>query len=170
MKRHTTKIIVALICLGFLSTYVITYFKGAKRVPTKIINTDEIAFNKEGELAIIDTTGIVKKKLEIEIAETSYETQTGLMYRSKMQENRGMLFIFNNERMHSFYMKNTRIPLDILYINKDFEIVSVVENATPYDETSLPSQFPVMYVLEVNGGMKDKWGIELGDKISFTKN
>ena len=135
---------------------------------TLLQGTDKVQFTKEGELTITkkDSTTI---NLDIEIADNDYETQTGLMYRDHMEENRGMLFVFGSESMHSFYMKNTEIPLDIIYIKADKTIATMVKNAKPFDETSLPSQVPVQYVLEVNGGMADKWGLTQGDRVSWTK-
>lgn len=173
MRKHLTKIVVVLICIGLVSVYFISAYRGYKKnvsgetdVTTEI---KEVPFTKEGVLKITDLTGAVVKELEIEIADNSYETQTGLMYRSTMDENQGMLFIFDKESQHYFYMRNTRIPLDIIYINKDLEIVSFVKEAVPFDETSLPSKFPVQYVLEVNGGMMEKWGIDVGYKIEFMR-
>lgn len=142
-----------------------------KEEPKKVVKTEPIAFTKEGELTItkqkVDT---LITKLDIEFAETEYETQTGLMYRDKMANNQGMLFIFPDERMHSFYMKNTEIPLDIIYIKSDLTIASFQENAQPMNETGLSSQVPVQYVLEVNAGLAQKWLLEVGDKISYRKN
>ncbi len=133
--------------------------------------TKEITFTKEGELtlqkAVSDST---IAKLDIEIADDEYSTQTGLMYRHSMAENQGMLFVFNDSRQRSFYMKNTEIPLDIIYCNSEKKIVSIQKNAKPFDETSLPSDAASQYVLEVNAGLSDKWKLEKGDKIQFTKN
>ncbi|SFU38352.1 hypothetical protein SAMN05216480_102118 [Pustulibacterium marinum] len=170
MKRHFTKIAIALICLGLVSTYIISAYKGYKNRNGKNIEMPEVKFTKEGTLSILDADGNSIKDLEIEVAKTPYETQTGLMYRKTMEENRGMLFMFPRESVHSFYMRNTLIPLDILYINKNLEIVSFAKNAKPMDETSLPSGKAVQYALEVNGGMMDKWGVEVGDKISFKED
>ena len=106
----------------------------------------------------------------VEFAETEYETQTGLMYRESMNLNQGMLFIFPDERIHSFYMKNTKIPLDLIFIKADSTIASFQENAEAFNESGLSSQVPVKYVLEVNAGLAQKWLLEIGDKIEFTKN
>lgn len=131
--------------------------------------TDTVQFTKEGVLTITksDSTTI---KLDIEIADNDYETQTGLMYRDHMKKNRGMLFIFDVEEMHSFYMKNTEIPLDIIYIKADKTIATIEKNAKPFDETSLSSRVAVQYVLEVNGGMADSWGLKPGDRVSWTQD
>ena len=84
-----------------------------------------------------------------------------------MNPNEGMLFIFKDEQPRSFYMKNTLIPLDIIYLNKDKAVVSIQKNAKPLDESSLPSEQPAMYVLEVNAGLSELWKISNGDYIEF---
>ncbi|MBU2930226.1 DUF192 domain-containing protein [Winogradskyella psychrotolerans] len=137
----------------------------------KTITEDKVVvnFKKEGTLTLkkTDSDSIIKT-IDIEIADDEYTTQTGLMYRTKLETNHGMLFIFPNVQMRSFYMKNTKIPLDIIYIDDDLSIVSFQKNAKPMDETSLPSEAPAKYVLEINGGLSDAWQLSIGDKISFT--
>ncbi len=130
----------------------------------------EITFKKEGTLHILSTTKDTLTTLAIEIADNDYEIETGLMYRTSMKENRAMLFIFDEEKPRYFYMKNTQIPLDIIYINSKKEIVSFIENAKPLDETSLPSNFPAQYVLEINAGLVEKWQLAVGNTVDFTKN
>ncbi|WP_067031670.1 DUF192 domain-containing protein [Allomuricauda sp. CP2A] len=135
------------------------------------IKTETVAFKKEGDLSILKVgTDSIISNFDIEIAETDYETQTGLMYRSSMEKNQGMLFIFPNEAMHSFYMKNTEFPLDIIYIDANQKIASFQKNAQPYDESGLTSKVPIKYVLEVNAGLSDEMGLQVGDSISFTRN
>lgn len=133
----------------------------------EIIETDPINFTKEGEVYLIKASGDTLRKLDVELAETDYEHQTGLMYRESLENDQGMLFIYGSERVRSFYMKNTYIPLDIIYYGADSTLVSIQKNATPRDETSLPSEGPTQFVLEINGGLSDQWGIEDGDRFSF---
>jgi len=128
----------------------------------------DISFKKEGTLQLKKATSdSIIKTLDIEIADDDYQTQTGLMYRNSMENSQGMLFIFPNEIMRSFYMKNTQIPLDIIYVSSDSSIVSFQKNAKPFDETSLPSEAPAKYVLEVNAGLSDTWKLDIGDTIWF---
>ncbi|MBR9853121.1 MAG: DUF192 domain-containing protein [Algicola sp.] len=135
------------------------------------IKTETVSFTKEGTLAILSYgTDSIKADFEIEIAETEYETQTGLMYRKSMKENRGMLFIQPTESLQYFYMKNTEIALDIIYINSGMKIVSFQKNAQPFNEDTLPSNVPAKYVFEVNAGLSDKLGLQVGDSISFTRD
>lgn len=141
-----------------------------KEEPKKTIATQSIDFTHEGDITIfLNASDTVKTKFNIEFAETDYETQTGLMYRKGMDDNQGMLFIFPDQRMHSFYMKNTEFPLDIIYIKDDLKIASFQENAQPLNETGLSSQVPIKYVLEINGGLAQELGLSIGDSISFSR-
>ena len=145
-------------------------FSGCKEEPKKSISTEPITFTKEGELEIYrSVTDSLLTRLDIEIAETDYEIQTGLMYREKMETSQAMLFIFPDVAFHSFNMKNTLIPLDIIFIDEGLSIVNIRQNASPLDESGIPSGLPVQYVLEVNAGLSDTWGLQLGDRIVFRK-
>lgn len=136
----------------------------------RVIKTETVTFTKEGILTIYKAqTDSVLVRLDIEIAETDYETETGLMYRKSMGMNQGMLFIFPDIRQHFFHMKNTEFGLDIIFLDENLIIASFQENAKPYDEKLLPSQVPVKYALEVNSGLAEKWLLEVGDKVEFTK-
>lgn len=157
----------------FIFLFIISFFgfvlscKEEKRVVKK----ETIAFTKEGELTLYKAvTDSVLAHLDIEIADTEYETQTGLMYREGMEPNQGMLFVFNESAYHSFYMKNTKFSIDIIFIDSDLRIASFKENAKPLDERGLNSEVPVQYVLEVNAGLAEKWQLEIGDRIEYTKN
>lgn len=137
----------------------------------EVVLTKKITFTKEGELSLKKSkTDSTLVTLDIEIADDEYQTQTGLMYRKSMAKNQAMLFIFEDEKPRSFYMKNTEIPLDIIYINSKNTIVSIQKNAQPLDKTSLPSNAPAKYVLEVNAGLCDVWELEVGDFMKYSKN
>ena len=137
----------------------------------KSIKQAKVTFKKEGELQLKKASNdSVLVKLDIEIADNDFETQTGLMYRESMKANRGMLFIFPDSRPRSFYMKNTKIALDLIYLDESKTIVSFQENAKPLDESSLPSNAAAKYVLEVNAGLVKQWQLEVGDNMSFTKD
>ncbi|WP_232516208.1 DUF192 domain-containing protein [Chitinophaga caeni] len=125
-------------------------------------------FRKDGDLWFIQKeSNDTLRHIDIELAITDQERAKGLMYRKSMPEQQGMLFIFNEEQEQSFWMKNTYISLDILYINKDKEIVSIQKYATPLSEDGLPSYKPAMYVVEVVGGFCDKYHITYGDRVAF---
>jgi uncharacterized protein len=126
------------------------------------------SFRKDGRLTIIPANNSGQIPLDIEIADNDNERMQGLMYRQSMQENEAMLFIFPNEEPRSFWMKNTYISLDIIYINSQKEIVSIQKYTQPKSTYSIPSEKPAMYVLEANAGFTDKNGINVRDKIEFS--
>ncbi|MEJ1222806.1 DUF192 domain-containing protein [Sediminicola sp. 1XM1-17] len=136
----------------------------------KTLETAPITFTKEGELSLIqkDQDSLITT-MAIEIAETEYETATGLMYRKSMEEDQGMLFIFPDVALHSFYMKNTEIPLDLLFIDENLKIVHIHQGAKPFDETGISSEVPIKYVLEINAGLVDQWALEIGDRIAYDR-
>ncbi len=155
----------------FFTILLLISIVSCKQEAKKTIKTQEIIFTKEGELAIRnDSLNTLLVELDIEIAESDYETQTGLMYRKGMEDNQGMLFIFPDEAMHSFYMKNTAFPLDLIFIKADSTIASFQKNAQPFNETGLSSKVPVQFVLEVNAGNTEKWNLEVGDKVDIQRN
>ena len=137
----------------------------------RVAKTETIAFTKEGELSLFKgASDSLLARIDIEIADTEYETQTGLMYRDGMEDNQGMLFVFDKPAYHSFYMKNTKFSIDIIFIDADLRIASFKERAKPLDEAGLNSEVPVQYVLEVNAGLSEQWQLEIGDRIMYTKD
>ncbi len=125
-------------------------------------------FRKDGELSFVDAeSGAEKFHIDIEVASTDEEKARGLMYRPEMAENNGMLFLFAKDEIQSFYMRNTVMSLDIIYVNSRMEIVDIYRAAKTLDETSLPSKVPAMYVVEVNANICEKYNIGEGDKIIF---
>jgi uncharacterized membrane protein (UPF0127 family) len=110
------------------------------------------------------------KRFSVEIADSSEEQALGLMFRDSMPEDQGMLFIFPNEAPRSFWMKNTRIPLDIMYFDKDLKMVSISANAKPCRVSrcpSYPSIAPAKFVLELNAGMASELGVGVGDRLTL---
>jgi len=166
MKSNLTKSIIA---LALISCVLLLF--GCKEEPKTVVAPIKIEFKKEGLLQLYKSgTDSIISSFDIELAEDEYETQTGLMHRSSLQNNQAMLFIFPDVKMRSFYMKNTLISLDIIYLDEAKKVVSIQKNAKPMDETSLPSTAPAKYVLEINGGLSNQLNIVEGDSISFSKN
>jgi hypothetical protein len=106
-------------------------------------------------------------RVSVEIAATEAKRQFGLMYRQELPEMHGMLFIFLKEQPLSFWMKNTPLPLDIIFISAAHTIVSIAQNTTPFSEKPLPSGKPAQFVLEVNGGFCQRHGIAAGDRVEL---
>ena len=125
-------------------------------------------FRKDGELTFKDARNEhALVKIDIEIADKQVERLQGLMYRDSMPEMEGMLFLFNIEEPLNFWMKNTRISLDIIYINSEHKVVSIARNTKPYSLDQIPSDKPALYVVEVNAGFSERHGIKEGDLVVF---
>lgn len=140
-----------------------------KQEPDRI-ETPAVEFKKEGEIYLTRPSGDTIRNLDVEIADTDYERQTGLMNRHSMEEDQGMIFIFEDEAQRGFYMKNTYIPLDLLFFGSNKKIVSIHENAEPMNEETIPSGAPAQYVLEINAGLAQLWTLQVGDSLIFKRN
>lgn len=115
---------------------------------------------------LIITTQAGERAFAVELADDPQERARGLMYRRAMADEHGMLFDFGAEQPASFWMANTYIPLDMLFIKADGTVESIAERTTPLSTRGVPSKGPVRYVLEINGGLSDELGIKPGDKVS----
>jgi uncharacterized protein len=103
----------------------------------------------------------------VEIVATAAKIERGMMFREHLPPDEGMLFIMREERPWSFWMRNTLIPLDIIFIAKDMTIAGIVENAEPRSETMREVDAPSLYVLEVNGGYCAAHKVTKGAKVRF---
>lgn len=155
----TKKILIPIIpVLIFIAVYFL-YIKKSANEPQWV---------REGEVTFL-SRDMHKQlaKIEVEVAADPTERAQGLMYRSEMDENKGMLFIFEHENMQSFWMKNTILPLDIIFISSKGEINTIHSNTVPYSEKSLPSKSKSQFVVEVNAGYCQRNGIKEGDLIEY---
>lgn len=116
-------------------------------------------------LNIVNTGKQSPVKLTVEVAKTFDQRAIGLMFRTLLAVDHGMLFVFEEEKERSFWMKNTFIGLDLLYVSSDWFIKHIHNNAIAEDLTSLPSQEPVQYVIEVNDDFVETHNIQVGDKV-----
>ena len=151
-------IIIVLILAAVITALYFLYFK----------KPGEPEWVREGELTFLskDTRQLISK-IEVEAAINPAERSQGLMYRSSMDEDKGMLFLFEQMEMQSFWMKNTLIPLDILFIDNKGVINTIHRNTVPYSEKSLPSKQRSQFVVEVKGGYCQKHAIKEGDLIEY---
>jgi len=106
------------------------------------------------------------RTFQVEIADTPQARADGLMHRRSMAPEHGMLFDFRAERPVAMWMKNTYIPLDMLFIGEDRRVRNIARRTTPLSERTVESAGPVRYVLEINGGVSDELGIRPGDAVS----
>lgn len=105
----------------------------------------------------------------VEIADDNDERAQGLMFRDKLAANSGMLFDFQTERPVAFWMKNTFIPLDMIFVSADGIVKNVHANAFPQDPTSIPSDGPVRFVLEIPAGRSKEIGLKAGDRMDHPR-
>ena len=116
---------------------------------------------------VVETSSGAHPAVEVELARTEPERRKGLMDRASLPEDAGMLFIFDASSVQSFWMKNTLIPLDMIFVDEGGRIVGVVERAAPQTLTPRSVGAPSRYVLEVNGGWSKAHGVRAGDRVRF---
>jgi uncharacterized membrane protein (UPF0127 family) len=160
-------ILVILVLTYLANVYIIK--NKTKHIADKI-EKPEPQFVKEGSLAFLSVEGDTIRTIDIEIADEPRSRQQGLMYRRSMPDSRGMLFVFDRETKQSFWMKDTKMSLDILYVSADKEIVTIYKHTQPYSTTAIPSFKPALYVVELAAGFCDRFGVKEGDHIAFKRN
>ncbi|MPR33879.1 DUF192 domain-containing protein [Salmonirosea aquatica] len=168
-RSYSAYILLTVFVVGGLGYLIIPYLRSKSSEPVASIPTESASapsFVKEGEVTFL-SGGKMIKKIDVEIAENEAERNKGLMYRPYMPDSVGMLFIFQESAPLEFWMKNTQIPLDIIYVDSNKKIVSIQKNARPFSEENLPSYADAQYVVEVNAGYTDLHGIKVGDSIQF---
>jgi Uncharacterized conserved protein len=116
---------------------------------------------------VLQGAGGAEIVLQVEVASQPNERERGLMFRKELAENSGMLFVYPSEAPLSFWMKNTYLPLDMIFINDTMRIVGVVENAEPLTLEARSVNTPARYVLEVNGLFVRRHGISPGSRVRF---
>jgi len=116
-------------------------------------------------LTIEPKTGGQAHAFEIEVADNEQEKALGLMFRTELADNHGMLFPYKESRAVSMWMRNTYIPLDMLFIAADGTVSRIEENAEPLSDRIIDSGAPIIAVLEIAGGVSRRLGIKAGDKV-----
>ena len=123
------------------------------------------ASDSQADSMLIISTRDAEHRFTVELARTPAEMERGLMYRDRLASNHGMLFLYDEERPVSFWMKNTLIPLDLIFADSSGRIVQIAERAVPLSTALISSDMPVRAVLEVNGGTADRLHIGIGDRL-----
>jgi uncharacterized membrane protein (UPF0127 family) len=126
-----------------------------------------LACARGGPVAVVHRADATTVSVDLEVASTPAAMERGLMYRTSLPESSGMLFVFPEDADHSFWMKNTLIPLDMLFIARDGHIVGIHPGAVPLSTASISVGAPSALVLEVNGGWTARHGIRAGDRLEF---
>ena len=129
----------------------------------------DTGFRKDGTLEFVRPDGSVIRSIEIEVAEDEAARQTGLMNRRQMTLGQGMLFLFSDEAPRKFWMANTPIPLDIMFVAADSQIVNIVRRTRPLSRENVVSTGPAQYVVEVRGGFSDRFGLDETVKIRWQR-
>lgn len=126
-------------------------------------------FRKDGELVVKAPDGSVKGSFDIEIAQSEEALQRGLKFRESMEPNQGMLFIFDGRQSYGFWMKDTYLSLDMLFINYENEIFYIAENTTPFSEDPIEPDGYNLYTLELIAGTCKRLNIQKGDTIEWKR-
>lgn len=156
IKMAGLKAIGLLASIGVVIIFIVVSIPGR---PMKYENTNVDFITKSGNVTVY-----------AEVSKNMTERAVGLMYRESLDENSGMLFIFRRPRVLNFWMKNTLIPLDMIFISEGFEIIKIQRDVQPCKTLDCPtygSEGIAKYVVEVNGGFADKKNIKEGDKVKI---
>ncbi|WP_185882928.1 DUF192 domain-containing protein [Blattabacterium cuenoti] len=173
MKKKYLLLLILFLLLLFVSSDQKNYSDNEEFMDLE--NSLEIDFIPHGKLSFIKNGKIIKT-IDIELSQKETEKANGLQYRSSLKKDRGMLFILNNkEEYQEINMKNVRIPLDIIYLDQNSIIFFIRKNVPPMIEKIDGFYFNpkknIKYILEINSGMSDQWGIKEGTtKINWTFN
>jgi uncharacterized membrane protein (UPF0127 family) len=151
MRASSIIVIATLVILALAAAYYLSMY---------------VSGDQGGRVEFIGPDGTVAT-VYVEVADTPQALQKGLMYRTSLDEHRGMLFIFSRETPQSFWMKNTPLPLDMVFVNSGKAIVDINHNATPYSTDVFTSKESCKYVVEVNGGFCEEHGICVGDNMNI---
>ena len=130
-----------------------------------------LAEQKIWRMHFVSKDGKNSPEYRLEMANTQAQRQLGLMYRKpgSMAADEGMVFVFGGEQPHSFWMKNTFLPLDMIFLDRNLEVVGIEANAVPLTENPRGPAKPAQYVVELNGGIAAKDGVVVGSKAQFNK-
>lgn len=148
---------------GYLNERNKEFVSGSKNTPKPIVLAS-------GSVTFFDAQKNKSVQIFVDIAENEYQQSKGLMFQESFPDNQGMLFTYETEMQRFFWMKNTPVPLDIIYINGALKVVKIHKNTQPYSESIYASEEVAQFVVEVNAGFCDRYGIELGHSISWKKD
>jgi uncharacterized membrane protein (UPF0127 family) len=123
------------------------------------------ASSQAGLQSLVIVTASGRHPFRVELARTEAQREQGLMFRRSMPADRGMLFDFKTPQSVMMWMKNTYIPLDMVFMGRDGRVTHIAANAEPLSETIIPSDGPAFAVLELNGGVAQQIGLKNGDRI-----
>lgn len=155
-----------LIAIIFLSFVVLSCSSSTSGLNSDAANAANSSSQFEKTLLTITTSSGIKS-FTVEIADTPSKRSQGLMFRNELGEDEGMIFVFPEAGSHSFFMRNTYVSLDMLFVDSAGQIIFIEENTTPLSEDVISPASPVLYVLEILAGQSDALGISVGDTVTF---
>ncbi len=146
------------------------FFRRAETLtPTCLPEKPDLTFKPEGVLTFFSADAQPITRIAVEIAETDSARERGLMERTGLPEKGGMLFLMDEEKIQSFWMYNTPLPLDILFVNDSLEIVTIRKRTTSYSQDLVSSTAPARLVVEVKAGFADRYGLAEGQRITWRR-
>jgi uncharacterized membrane protein (UPF0127 family) len=152
--------------VGLLALTVLLALPACQRPPGSSSPSGPTA-GPRAEVLFSPSTGGAPLRVRVELARTPDELQRGLMFRTALEEDAGMLFLFDGMELRRFWMRNTQIPLDMIFLDDQRVVVGIEENTIPLDETGRGPNRPAQYVVEVRGGYARRHGLGVGAKAEF---
>lgn len=149
-----------LLLLNVFSFLIVAFLVGCASAQSPLVLPVDPA-----ELTVVNDSGTIIKHFEIEIAQSEQHRSDGLMFRTDLPKDRGMLFVFDDEELRFFWMENTPTPLDIIYADKSGRIVHIANDTTPFSRTPIPSYKPAKFAFEIHSGLSEGIGISIGDHL-----
>jgi len=155
--------VAALLILGSLAAGAVGYSQYGTRAQDQSAPDQSGSETREERLELVTATGV--HALSVEVARTTDQQALGLMFRTSLPDTKGMLFPHEEPRESTMWMRNTYIPLDMVFINPDGTVHRIEKRTEPFSERIIPSNGPVAAVLEIAGGGADRIGLKAGDKV-----
>jgi hypothetical protein len=140
-----------------------------RSAPDRGSPSDPPEFRHDGTLTFISASGDSLTTIDIEIADTNPTRAQGLMYRRSMRYDRGMLFVFDEPGTGGMWMRNTPLPLDMIFVDADGEIINIVERTTPFSDESIKPEAPRKYVIEVRAGFVERHNLDDTARITWSR-
>jgi uncharacterized protein len=168
-KKHFILSIVGISLLLFFHLYGCKTEEHEKIHTSSVRPFHELQFTKEGKLTFFSKNNKEIVSINIEIADTPEEKSRGLMYRHVMAATEGMVFMNDMTKQHFFWMKNTFIPLDMIFVDEKMQIVKIEKNTVPLSEKRIAVPKDAQYTIEVNAGFCAQYRIKIGDSIQMVK-
>lgn len=131
-------------------------------------SNDVDSFEIEGTLAFVQPNGDTLRTIGIDIADSDAERKRGLMRQQSLGYDKGMLFVFDTVDKGGMWMRNTPLPLDIVFVAPDSQVINIARSTTPFSETTIEPEAPRKYVVEVRAGFADQFGLSDSTRIRWT--